>query len=881
MKFKTLLSAFFLGCAALPVAATGAANAPLSVAAAADDAEVTGSIVINTSTGTLSSYDGNARWGSNWTSTQTEPKVEMACVKTSDGSGVNNISFSDSNGTTIAAYRGSKEDSNYKLSISNGWLITGYSFDVELAKSSDTGVKLVMGDETLQPTTSVQNVKKDGLSTNEVIAFKLSGDNYGVNLTNWTVYYKKDKDAEPEPDLREAKVFVNMDGGAPYRIPAIGKAANGDLVAVADWRPSRADIGSGRVDLHLRRSTDNGLTWGDVLKPENFAGDGDLTTWRHDKAAYGDPCIVGDRESARMMITSCSGFPGFFDTSDRVQGWARWYSNDNGETWEGPEYIDQEFVYQPLDAANHHINGFFIGSGKIHQSNYIKKDKYYRLYCAGSSQQGGGNTENWVLYSDDFGETWDFLGGTSVSPVPGGDEPKVEELPNGNIIISSRNTAGRRYNIYTFSDNDGVSGSWGEVALSSTANNGLQADNGCNGEIQIVPVIRKADGEKTFIALQSLPISSRTKVTIFYKDLTDPQTYATPANFAKDWDGSYQVSTTTSAYSTWCLQDDHALGFLYEENSANSGYDIVYKRLEIGVITGGKYEFDTDYAYERKEIDFGKAERVKNMNALIATVEAGVAERSAYVLGDKLIQSVSQLSCPSEYTGTSTLDRGGLAALIDGNASTFLHTDYSGGTVTPGSHYLDVTSVSGTVFEKDIQIDVTRRSDGVADHPTEFTITGSNDASTFTDVAVVEVPNAVSGAEATCSFEIPAGVSYTQLRFSVTKTPLMRGYWHMAEFQLYPRSLDPVCKNVLYPDAYEAIKKALADAKAATECTEDEINSLQTAYDAYLAVVDSQTGISEIESNNSVSSAIYDLQGRRVAVANKGIYIINGKKVVK
>ena len=56
---------------------------------------------------------------------------------------------------------------------------------------------------------------------------------------------------------------------------------------------------------------------------------------------------------------------------------------------------------------------------------------------------------------------------------------------------------------------------------------------------------------------------------------------------------------------------------------------------------------------------------------------------------------------------------------------------------------------------------------------------------------------------------------------------------------------------------------------------------MQTAYDAYLAVVDSQTGISEIESNNSVSSAIYDLQGRRVAVANKGIYIINGKKVVK
>ena len=398
------------------------------------------------------------------------------------------------------------------------------------------------------------------------------------------------------------KVFDMAESSAPYRIPAIGCASNGDLVAVADIRPSHADIGWGRVDLRLRRSTDNGRTWGKVLTLEVFQGDGKVDKWRHDKAAYGDPCIVGDRHSKRMMIMSCSGFPGFFDASDRHQGWARWYSYDNGVTWGEPEYIDEEFVYKPLDAAGHHINGFFIGSGKIHQSRYIKKGRYYRLYCAGSSQQNGGNTENWVLYSDDFGESWRFLGGTAKSPVPGGDEPKVEELPDGNVVISSRNVKGRFYNIYKFSGTDGASGSWGEVSLSSAEVNGLRADNGCNGEIQVAPVVRRSDGKRTFIVLQSLPTDGRTNVSIFYKDLSSPESYATPAALARNWDGFFRVSDTSSAYSTWCMQADNAIGFLYEENGRNDGYDIVYKRLTIETVTGGKYSYDAKRKYARKKI---------------------------------------------------------------------------------------------------------------------------------------------------------------------------------------------------------------------------------------------------------------------------------------
>ena len=39
------------------------------------------------------------------------------------------------------------------------------------------------------------------------------------------------------------------ESGYPYRIPAIAKAKNGDLIALTDRRPCGNDIGYGRVDI--------------------------------------------------------------------------------------------------------------------------------------------------------------------------------------------------------------------------------------------------------------------------------------------------------------------------------------------------------------------------------------------------------------------------------------------------------------------------------------------------------------------------------------------------------------------------------------------------------------------------------------------------------
>lgn len=105
-------------------------------------------------------------------------------------------------------------------------------------------------------TVTVTNVNKMAAT------FQLKGANKGIVFKNFKVKVAVDATpAEPSTDI-----FVTAaDAKIPYRIPAITKAKNGDLIAVADYRHSGADIGlahNGRIDLHARISKDNGKTWG-------------------------------------------------------------------------------------------------------------------------------------------------------------------------------------------------------------------------------------------------------------------------------------------------------------------------------------------------------------------------------------------------------------------------------------------------------------------------------------------------------------------------------------------------------------------------------------------------------------------------------------------
>jgi hypothetical protein len=388
----------------------------------------------------------------------------------------------------------------------------------------------------------------------------------------------------------------------PYRIPAITTTNDGSLLAVADYRHCRYDIGNGRIDLHGRISKNGGKTWGEIFTI--IEGDGNLVNNNRNAsltAGYGDPCLVADRESNRVLMMCVCGHQTFpRSTREEPNQVARFYSEDGGKTWSKPEVITEMF-YTPFDNSKiGPIRGMFIGSGRIFQSRMTKKGDYYRLYAAMLARDKDGTFCNFVVYSDDFGKEWNVLGSTDKGAIPhSGDEPKTEELPDGSILVSSRCGGGRYFNIFRFKNPITAEGEWGEMAFSGERNKGVAAlNNSCNGEVMILPAVRKKDGERLYIALQSLPLGSgRSNVGIYYKELEDYNDFLTPEHFAKDWDGHCKSSSTGSAYSTMTLQKDNTIAFVYEEDTYGTkggGYTIVYKNYTLEEITDDKYVIDTN-----------------------------------------------------------------------------------------------------------------------------------------------------------------------------------------------------------------------------------------------------------------------------------------------
>lgn len=388
-------------------------------------------------------------------------------------------------------------------------------------------------------------------------------------------------------------VFDNSNSPVPYRIPSIAKTRNGDLIAVADYRYSKADIGmieNGKLDLRYRIKDSGTGRWGEIKTLAASTGEGE------NNIAFGDPCIVADQESDRVLVTSCCGNVSFpKGNHENHQGWAVFLSEDGGKSWS--DFVDiSDQVFKILDQRNDGpINSFFIGSGKITQSSKTKIGDSFRIYCAALVRINDKKTKvNYVFYSDDFGKNWNLLGDVDDCPIPfGADEPKAEELPDGSILVSSRISGGRYYNIFKFTDVNKGEGKWGTMATSNLDVNGITAStNACNGETLCLPAIRNSDGQPTYLLLQSVPLNDsgkRANVGINYKELFSPEDYADSVSIASNWDGKFEVTPNTSGYSTMVLDKDGDIAFFFEENAYNGGYDMVYRNLSLEEITNGQF----------------------------------------------------------------------------------------------------------------------------------------------------------------------------------------------------------------------------------------------------------------------------------------------------
>ena len=521
-------------------------------------------------------------WVSQWKSNATEP------FQVTFGTSPNNM-----NATTMGIAVG-QQSAPWSFTLSSqDYYVQSYSFDIK-AGSADQAITPNGGTATSLNTGSYTTISwQNDEGGKQTASFTYTGSNKESAVQNMVISVRPVTVA-PEPQVNVFE-YGNAGNSIVYRIPAIAKAYNGDIIAVADYRYGGADIGFGRVSLHARISADGGATWGDkIVVAESHQGQYGVDKANDLEAGFGDPAIVADRESGNVLLLSCCGNVSYpAATWAHHQGIARFRSSDNGKTWSTYEDIAPA-IYQQFKDAGVDVQGLFIGSGRIFQSRTTKVGQYYRLYAVCLLRTASTGGLNYVLYSDDFGENWQILGDDATPGVTGGDEPKAEELPDGSILLSSR-AYGRIFNIFQFTDVAAGEGSWMTQSASNANNKGVVAEgNSCNGEIMIVPVVRKADNKKMWLALQSVPFGpgGRYNVGIYYKGLPSFAEFATPAAFAGNWEGRHQASYMSSAYSTMTVQTDNTLGFLYEESTFGKDYTIVYKNYSIEQITDSLYTFD-------------------------------------------------------------------------------------------------------------------------------------------------------------------------------------------------------------------------------------------------------------------------------------------------
>lgn len=369
-------------------------------------------------------------------------------------------------------------------------------------------------------------------------------------------------------------LFDKMKG--QYRIPAIVQCKSGKIIAFTDHRYDGTDIGWGHhLDIVMKTSCDGGETWSEN---EQMVAQGGSKVATDFNCGHGDAAVVADNKTGELLLMCASGGISYFDSSrEQPIMMGHYCSRDEGRTWQGEDVTNQIYKLMP------DIKGAFFTSGRMVQSKKIKVGTHYRIYSALATNRG-----NRVLYSDDFGKTWGVLGAqaNAQEAAPKGDEAKVEELPNGDVLLSSRVSSGRYFNIYSYDNAKTAAGRWGPVAFSGAENKGVKASsNACNGELVLAKA--KINGKKKTMLLQSVPLGpERTNVAIYYKELKSAADYATPESVAANWEGCYEVSNTLSAYSTMIHDNKGNILFLMEENSVESHYDIVFEKLSMETICG-------------------------------------------------------------------------------------------------------------------------------------------------------------------------------------------------------------------------------------------------------------------------------------------------------
>lgn len=233
-----------------------------------------------------------------------------------------------------------------------------------------------------------------------------------------------------------------------YRIPSLITTPQGTVLAFAE---GREEGDAGNIDLLLRRSTDNGVTWSEPL-----------VVWDDSNNTCGNPCPVIDESTGRiwLFMTWNLGSDHEGEIIQRKSQFPRspylCYSDDDGLTWSEP--VSMESTCRDT-AWGWYATGPGIG---IQLKNGPHKGRMvipanHSYYLPGGSHHVNYEYGAHVLYSDDSGKTWQR--GPQIGPRC--NESQVAELSDGTLIMNMRSYHGKQARALSYSNDGGTT--WNEI----------------------------------------------------------------------------------------------------------------------------------------------------------------------------------------------------------------------------------------------------------------------------------------------------------------------------------------------------------------------------------------------------------------------------------